>query len=82
VIYDPGTVYKNIAKKNSQLSKQEFSLVVANASLISLAICLVHREKILLGKQVNPPAKNYYFKSGGEEYLRMNRGETMGLLCL
>jgi colanic acid biosynthesis protein WcaH len=42
--------------------------VIANAPLISIDICLVHSGNILLGKRVNPPAKNYYFTPGGRVF--------------
>ena len=50
------------------LSTQTFAKVIENAPLISIDLCIVHQDKILLGKRNNPPAKDFYFTPGGRIY--------------
>ena len=45
-----------------------FSNIIEHAPLISIDLCIVHQDKILLGKRINPPAKDYYFTPGGRIY--------------
>ena len=47
------------------LSKSEFSKVIINSPLISIDLCILKDKKLLLGKRINPPAKNSYFVPGG-----------------
>ncbi len=47
------------------LPKSEFSKVIINSPLIAIDLCIVKDKKLLLGKRVNPPAKNFYFVPGG-----------------
>ena len=42
-----------------------FKKIVENTPLISIDLCIVDGERILLGKRNNPPAKNYFFVPGG-----------------
>lgn len=52
----------------NKLSKQDFTFVVEHAPLVSIDLCIVQNNKILLGKRINAPAKNYYFTPGGRIY--------------
>ena len=47
------------------LSKSVFSNVITNAPLIAIDLCLVKGKKLLLGKRINPPAKDFFFVPGG-----------------
>ena len=47
------------------LSNSDFSSVIKNTPLVSLDLCITNNKKLLLGKRINPPAKNYYFVPGG-----------------
>jgi len=47
------------------LPKSEFSKVIINSPLIAIDLCIVKDKKLLLGKRINPPAKNFYFVPGG-----------------
>jgi len=42
-----------------------FRTVIENTPLVSIDICLVHNEKILLGKRNNEPLKGQWFTPGG-----------------
>ena len=50
------------------LPRAVFSNIIEYAPLISIDFCIVHKDKILLGKRNNPPAKNFYFTPGGRIY--------------
>ena len=47
------------------LSKSDFSKVISNTPLIAIDLCIIKDKKILLGKRINPPAKDYFFVPGG-----------------
>tara|TARA_Y100001978_G_scaffold91958_1_gene82335 strand:- start:618 stop:1124 length:507 start_codon:yes stop_codon:yes gene_type:complete len=47
------------------LSNNEFSDIVQKTPLISIDLCIMKGRKILVGKRINPPAKNFYFVPGG-----------------
>ena len=47
------------------LDPSSFKNIVENAPLISIDLCIVDGNKILLGERKNPPAKNYFFVPGG-----------------
>lgn len=47
------------------LTKDEFSKVIKNTPLISIDICILKGRSILLGKRINPPAKDFFFVPGG-----------------
>ena len=47
------------------LTSSDFSQVVSNTPLISIDLCVIKGNEILLGKRKNPPAKNYFFVPGG-----------------
>ncbi len=47
------------------LKSSEFENIVSKAPLISIDLCIIKKDKILLGKRKNPPAKNYFFVPGG-----------------
>ena len=56
------------------LSKDDFTEVIKNTPLISIDLIIENREgKILLGKRVNQPAKDYWFVPGG----RIFKDETL-----
>ena len=50
------------------LSRNQFSNIVRKTPLISIDFCILRGRKILLGKRLNPPAKNFYFVPGGRIY--------------
>ena len=47
------------------LSRNQFSNIVRKTPLIAIDLCILHGRKILLGKRLNPPAKDFYFVPGG-----------------
>ncbi len=47
------------------LSKNQFSNIVRKTPLIAIDFCILRGRKILLGKRLNPPAKDFYFVPGG-----------------
>jgi colanic acid biosynthesis protein WcaH len=47
------------------LSSPIFKTIVENTPLVSIDICLVHANKILLGKRKNEPLKEQWFTPGG-----------------
>ena len=47
------------------LSRNQFANIVRKTPLISIDLCILRGRKILLGKRLNPPAKNFYFVPGG-----------------
>ena len=47
------------------LSRNQFSNIVRTTPLISIDFCILRGRKILLGKRLNPPAKDFYFVPGG-----------------
>ncbi len=50
------------------LDSQTFACVVSSAPLISVDLIVRDGDKILLGKRVNPPAKGYFFTTGGRVF--------------
>ena len=47
------------------LSESDFSEIVKNAPLVAIDFCIIRGSRILLGKRINPPAKNFLFVPGG-----------------
>jgi colanic acid biosynthesis protein WcaH len=47
------------------LDKEIFKTVVKNTPLVSIDLCIVWEEKILLGKRKNNPLKGFFFTPGG-----------------
>ena len=47
------------------LEKVIFKTVFKNAPLVSIDLCIVCDEKILLGKRKNNPLKGFFFTPGG-----------------
>ena len=47
------------------LSRSDFSKLITNAPLVSIDLCILNRKKILVGKRINPPAKDFFFVPGG-----------------
>lgn len=47
------------------LDKEIFKTVVKNTPLVSIDLCIVWEEKILLGKRKNDPLKGFFFTPGG-----------------
>ena len=50
------------------LDKQTFKIVVNSTPLISIDLLVKKDNKILLGKRINKPAKDYLFSIGGRVY--------------
>lgn len=44
---------------------EEFKAVVENTPLISIDLVTMFKDKVLLGRRVNKPAKDFYFTTGG-----------------
>jgi len=57
------------------LSDKEFENIIKKTPMIAIDLCITNRNNILLGKRINPPAKNYYFVPGG----RIRKSETIDL---
>ena len=55
------------------LKEKDFVDLVKNAPVVAIDLCINKKNKILLGKRINPPAKNYYFVPGG----RIRKNETI-----
>ena len=53
------------------LSDIDFSNIVRLAPLVSIDLCVLNSNKILIGKRKNPPAKDFFFVPGG----RIRKGE-------
>lgn len=47
------------------LEKSDFKKVVLLAPLISIDLCILKKNKLLIGQRKNSPAKNFYFVPGG-----------------
>ena len=47
------------------IPNEQFKIVIEHAPLISIDLVTMHQDKVLLGKRVNKPAKDYYFTTGG-----------------
>ena len=50
------------------LSKYDFAEIIKKTPLISIDLCIVKGRDLLLGKRLNPPAKDFYFVPGGRIY--------------
>lgn len=50
---------------NRLIPREQFKIVVEYAPLISIDLITMYQDKVLLGKRVNKPAKDYYFTTGG-----------------
>ena len=69
------------------LSKYDFAEIIKKTPLISIDLCIVKGRDLLLGKRLNPPAKDFYFVPGGRIYkselkknsLKRILGEELGL---
>lgn len=57
------------------LNEEDFSSLVSFAPVISIDICVIQNNSILLGRRNNPPAQNYYFVPGG----RIFKNESINL---
>jgi len=55
------------------LKEEEFAQLVSISPLISIDICILNDDKLLLGKRKNSPAKNFYFVPGG----RIRKNESI-----
>lgn len=44
---------------------EQFKTVVENTPLISIDLVTMFKDKVLLGRRVNKPAKDFYFTTGG-----------------
>lgn len=44
---------------------EQFKIVVEYAPLISIDLITIYQNKVLLGKRINKPAKDFYFTTGG-----------------
>jgi colanic acid biosynthesis protein WcaH len=54
------------------LDAQTFKTVTENTPLVSIDLCLIHKDQILLGKRCNEPLKGKWFTPGG----RIHKNET------
>lgn len=55
------------------LSEKDFSSLVTLGPIISIDLCVIQKNNILLGKRTNPPAKDSLFVPGG----RIFKNETI-----
>ena len=55
------------------LNQEKFAELVKNSPVVAIDLCIIKNNKILLGKRLNPPAKNFYFVPGG----RIRKGEKL-----
>lgn len=44
---------------------EQFKIVVEHTPLISIDLITIYQDRVLLGKRVNKPAKDFYFTTGG-----------------
>ena len=54
------------------LDSEAFKTLVKNAPLVSIDLCLIYQNKLLLGKRNNEPLKGEWFTPGG----RIHKNET------
>ncbi|XPV67647.1 MAG: GDP-mannose mannosyl hydrolase [Halarcobacter sp.] len=47
------------------IPKEQFKVVVEHTPLISIDLITMYKDKVLLGKRVNKPAKDFWFTTGG-----------------
>ena len=47
------------------LPKDEYSKIIKQTPLVSIDVCILKGRNILLGKRINPPAKDFFFVPGG-----------------
>lgn len=47
------------------LSESDFAKVVNNTPLVSIDLCIMKGQELLIGKRINPPARNFFFVPGG-----------------
>lgn len=55
------------------LNDKTFKVVIGSAPLVSIDILLKQRNKVLLGRRVNKPARGFFFSTGG----RVRKNETL-----
>ena len=56
------------------LKKESFRNIVKFSPIAAIDLCILNKSnEILLGKRINPPAKNLFFVPGG----RIRKGETL-----
>ena len=55
------------------LSVKDFESTIRNTPMISIDLCITNQNSLLLGKRLNPPAKDTYFVPGG----RIRKSETI-----
>ena len=55
------------------LTKNQLSSVFKNSIVVTIDLCIVDKKRLLLGKRLNPPAKDFYFVPGG----RIRKGENI-----
>lgn len=55
------------------LTRNQLSSVFKNSIVVTIDLCIVDKKRLLLGKRLNPPAKDFYFVPGG----RIRKGENI-----
>ena len=55
------------------LTNNQLSSVFKNSIVVTIDLCIVDKKRLLLGKRLNPPAKDFYFVPGG----RIRKGENI-----
>ena len=56
------------------LNKEAFKNIVKSSPIVAIDLCILNEfNEILLGKRINPPAKNFFFVPGG----RILKNETL-----
>lgn len=59
------------------LSEFDFSRIVRQTPLVSIDLCILKNNKILVGKRINSPAKDFFFVPGGRIYKSELRENTL-----
>lgn len=63
---------------SKKLSNDDFGFIIKNTPLVSFDMIISFKNKYLLGKRINEPAKNYFFVPGG----RIFKDETIENACI
>ena len=47
------------------LNQKTFQKIISSTPLVSIDLCLIHKDSLLLGKRTNEPLKGRWFTPGG-----------------
>lgn len=71
-VSDKGFYLPDANRDNPILDSHTFKVVIKNTPLVSIDLCLVCNDQILLGKRNNEPLKGWWFTPGG----RIHKNES------